>query len=204
MLLVIFTIFSPVEGWHRAAEAGRSAGRFILLHLVPLILIGCAAEGYGMLKWGKRIGDFGAVRDYAQPEVIRYQALWFAVLLAVVVLSAMATRVMGNTFHTRQTFQQTLTLTTIGLGPIFLLRALDALPAMNPWIAWGIAAVLVMAVLYQGVPAVMSPDPAHAIGLYFSTAIVLVMASGVGRLLMVGVLQGRIPGLAEWVFPPVG
>jgi hypothetical protein len=37
--------FDPATAWRLAAEAGRSYLRLIVLHFLPLALIGCVAEG---------------------------------------------------------------------------------------------------------------------------------------------------------------
>jgi uncharacterized membrane protein len=191
MFLVLLMIFDPAGGWGRAAESGRSVMRVLFLHLLPMLLLGCVAEGAGMLRWGKQAGKFGAMKQFVPDEVIRYQACYFVVALVVVLLCAFFIKFLGNTFHARQKFVEALTVSVFGLGPIFLLRLLDALPAMSPWLPWGLGAVLGAALLYQGVPRVMRLDPAHAMGVYVCSALLLVLTSGAGRLLVV-FLQGRM------------
>jgi hypothetical protein len=47
-------------------------------------------------------------------------------------------------------------------------------------------------ILYQGVPRVMLPDPPHAFGLYLVSAILLVLTTGLARLITAWYLQGKI------------
>ena len=188
-------IFDPDSGWGRAAESARSAARVLLLHLLPLLLLGCVAEGYGMMRWGKRAGQFGTMKVFTLEEAMSYQTCQFGVALVVVFLGAIMLRGLANTFHTRQKFTQALTVSVFGLGPVFLMRVCDAFPAVPPLVPWIIGAALTMAILYQGIPRVMRLDPSHALGVYMSSMMVLVLASGIGRLLVVYCLQEKILGL---------
>ena len=192
MFLVFLILFDPANGWRRVAESCRSLARLVFIHLLPLLLIGCVAEGYGIMRWGKRVGDFGATRTYELPQVIGYQACHFVAGLMVVLLSAWVLKVVSNTFQHRQKFIQALAVSVFALGPVFLLRICDAFPMINPWISWGIGAVLVVAFLYQGAPRVMHLDPAHALGVYMSSAVLLVMISGLGRFVVVMFLQSKV------------
>lgn len=195
MFLVLLMIFDAEAGWSRAVESARSTVRVLLLHLFPLLLLGCVAEGFGMMHWGKRAGQFGTMRIFTLEEVVRYQACHFLVGIVIVLLGALVLRGLSNTFHVRQTFLQGLTVSVFGLGPVFLMRVFDAFPSLFPWVAWIIGAALAMGILYQGVPRVMRLDPAHAFGVYMSSAMVLVLASGLGRVLVIYFLQGKVLGL---------
>ena len=194
MFLVFLMIFDPEGGWGRAAESARSTVRVLLLHLVPLLLLGCIAEGLGMMRWGKRVSQFGTLKTFKFEEVLPYEACQFGVGLAVVLLGAVVIRRLANTFHTRQKFTPALAVSVFGLGPVFLMRVFDAFPAIPPLVPWIIGAALTMAVLYQGVPRVMQLDPSHALGVYMSSMMVLVLASGIGRVLVIYFLQGKILG----------
>jgi len=194
MFLVFLMIMDPEAGWGRAAESARSTVRVLLLHLFPLLLLGCVAEGFGMMRWGKRVGQFGTVKTFTLDEVLAYEACHFGVGLIVVLIGAVVLRGLANTFHSRQKFAQALAVSVFGLGPVFLLRVLDAFPAIPPLVPWIIGAALTIGVLYQGVPRVMRLDPAHALGVYMSSMMVLVLASGIGRVLVIYFLQGKILG----------
>ena len=107
----------------------------------------------------------------------------------------MVLRGLGNTFQRRQKFTQSLAVSVFGLGPVFLMRVCDAFPAIHPLVPWIIGAALTMAILYQGIPRVMRLDPSDALGVYMSSMLVLVLASGIGRVLVICFLQGKILGL---------
>jgi len=194
MFLVLLMIFDAEAGWSRAVESARSILRVLLLHLLPLLLLGCVAEGFGMMRWGKRIGPLSATKVFTVDDILRYQACHFVVGIVVVCLGALALRGLGNTFHVRQTFRQALTVCVFGLGPVFLMRVFDAFPGLFPWIAWIIGAALAAGIMYHGVPRVMWLDPAHAFGVYVTSAMVLVLASGLGRVLVIYLLQPKVLG----------
>jgi hypothetical protein len=174
--------FDPATGWRLAAEVGRSWLRLTFLHALPLLLVGCVAEGYGMLRWGRQVGAFGAVKHYAVPDVVRYEAVRFGIALVLVLAVAALVRVLANTFHARNGYRSAFTVAVFGLGPVLLLRIAEAFPAVNPWVSWGVGAVLAAGVLYQGIPRVLHADPAHAIGLYLSSAMLMVLGSGLAQL----------------------
>jgi len=195
MFLIFIMLFDPESGWHKAAHSGRSVLRTLLLHMLPLLLLGCVAEGFGMIQWGKPVGQFGARRPYELAQVIPLQACYFAAGLLMVLICAVILRGMADTFQRRQRFSQALVISVFGLGPVFLMRVADAFPAINPWLSWGIGALLVVALLYQGLPRIFHLDPAHALGVYLSCSVVLVLVSGLVRVLMLMLVQPRL--LAE-------
>lgn len=196
MFLTLLMIFLPEAGWSRAAEASRHAVRVVLLHMLPLILFGCVAEAFGMMKFGKLVGRFNIPKTCSLEQVLQYQACQFVVAVATILLCAYVIRYLGNTFHTRQKFMPAMTVAVFGLGPIFLMRLCDAFPSVNPWLSWGIGAVFTAAIMYQGAPRVMRLDPAHALGFYMSSLLVLVLTSGIARVLVVGILKAKILGVA--------
>jgi hypothetical protein len=99
-----------------------------------------------------------------------------------------------KTFHDRHLFAAALTVSVFSLGPVFLMRVCDAFPAVHPMVSWGIGAVLGVSVLYHGLPRLMAVGAAHAAGVYLASAMLLFMVSGIGRVLVVYYLQGRILG----------
>jgi hypothetical protein len=188
-------IVSPAQGWQRAVEASRSVTRLLLLHLLPMLLLGCVAESYGLTRWGRALSELGTVKVFTLREVLPYQACHFAGGLLAVLISAFVLRGLGNTFHRREKFVPALAASVFGLGPVFLLRVCDAFPAFNPWVSWLIGAVLAAAILYQGVPRLLRLDPAHALGVYLSSILVLVLASALLRMATIMLIQPKLLGV---------
>lgn len=192
MFLILIMLFDPASGWEKAAKSGGSVLRTLFLHLLPMLLLGCLAEGYGMTHWGKRVGELGARKLYEPVSVFYLQACHLVAGLVVVFLCAVVLRALADTFQRRQKFPQLLLVSAFSLGPVFLMRLADAFPVINPWLSWGVGAVLVVAFLYQGLPRVLYLDPAHALGLYMSSSILFVLMAGLSRVVMLMLVQPRL------------
>jgi hypothetical protein len=169
-----------------------------------VLAIGCVAEGYGMMHWGKKVGHYAARRQFDLHQTVQFEACHFASGLITVLLCALLLRQLADTFHRRQTFSLTLLVTVFGLGPVMLARIADAFPAINPWLSWGMGAVLITALLYQGLPRVLNLDPSHALGVYLSASVVFVLISGLNRLFMVMLVQPRLLDLTAGSLRPAG
>ena len=74
---------------------------------------------------------------------------------------------------------------------MFLFRRLDPFAGMNPFIPWAIGIMLSIRVLYDGLPRLLVPDPTHAFGLFLSCSFVLVLATGLVRVVTGLYLQGN-------------
>jgi uncharacterized membrane protein len=115
--------------------------------------------------------------------------------LVVVFVGANMIKSIGETFHGRHTYPQAFTTVAYGLSPLFLLHLLDAFTGVSPWVSWSIGIMLSIAVLYHGVPRMMEPDPSHAFGLFFMSALLLVLVSGLVRFVTAAYLQGKFSKL---------
>ena len=127
------------------------------------------------------------------------EAAQILLLLAAVFFSANVLKSIGETFHGRHTYTQAFTAVAYSLGPLFLLRLLDAFAAVSPWVSWSIGIILSIGVLYQGLPRTMEPDPSHAFGLYLMSALMLVMVTGLVRFVTASDLQGKFPALESLI-----
>jgi hypothetical protein len=192
MFYVFFMFIDSATAWRWAGEAGKSLTRLTVVHLLPLAALGCVAEGYGLMHWGRSVGDYGARQIVPLADVLRYEGARFALALLMVLLVACVLRVVANTFHARNGFLPALTVAVFGCGPIFLLRVADMFSVAPPWLTWAVGAILSAAVLYQGIPRVMRADPTHAMGLYMAGAMLVVMFSGVMQLAVPMLLEEQL------------
>ena len=183
-------IFETYATWERIWRARRGLAFVLLLHLLPTLVLICAAEGYGLHHWG-RARELGPRRFYTLGEVIIFEAAQFILFVIVVLIGARLIKSVGETFHGRHTFTQTFTLVAYGLSPLFLLHLLNAVKDISPWITWAIGIILSIAVLYQGVPRMMEPDPPHAFGLYLMSSLLLLFITGLARFVTAWYLQGK-------------
>jgi hypothetical protein len=72
-------------------------------------------------------------------------------------------------------------------------------PAIIPWVTWGIGIALSIKVLHQGIWFVMQPAPPNAFALYFMSSLLLVAATGLERFVTAWYLVGHIPSAANFV-----
>jgi hypothetical protein len=199
MIKALLLIFEPIATWEGILRARRSLGFILALYLLPLLLVTSAAEGYGLVHWGKWQGDVSRLKTFSPGEAVLVEAGQILLSLVVVFFGANLLKSIGETFHGRHTFSQAFTAIAYSLGPLFLLRLLDAFSGVSPWVSWAIGICLAIAVLYHGVPRIMEPDPAHGFGLYLISALLLVLVSGLARFATAAYLGGKFPVLQTFI-----
>jgi Yip1 domain len=200
MIKVFFLIFEPRVAWEKIALARRNFSFVFCLYLLPLVLVTSAAEGWGLLHWGKWQPRFEKLRaDFTLNDVLCFEAVQTILLLLMVLLGALILLKASQTFYNRSKFIEAFTVMTYGASPLFLTHLMDAGPNVNPWAAWTLGILLAVWILYQGVPLVMQPDPTNAFGLYLSAAIVLILTSGLVRLLTGLYLLGEMDFHHSWL-----
>jgi hypothetical protein len=205
MISALLLIFNPVPTWERIAAARRKWVSVFLGHLLPLLVLSCMVEGFGLAHWGKPYGRPSHLRSFPLMQALVFEIAELVLSLGIVFLGARLIKSLGETFHGRHSFTQTFTATAYGLSPLFLIRMLDALPWASPWLTWSVGIILSAAVLYHGLPRLMLPDPPHALGLYLMSALLLVMVTGILCFLKAWYLQGRFVRLdaliSRWITP---
>lgn len=199
MIKALFFIFEPGTTWIRVAEARRGLGIIFATYLLPMLLLVAVAEGAGMVKWGKWQAGIGQVKKFTVGEAVVYETLSTILMIVAIAVCAHLLKMLGETFHGRHDYRQSFTAIIYGLSPLFLVRLLDALPTVNPWLTWAIGIMLVVAVLYHGVPCVMLPDPPHALGLYFMSSIVVVAVTGAERFATFWCISGYSQPLENFI-----
>jgi len=195
MIKALLLIFEPMATWDRIVRARRSLAFVLVMYLLPLLLLVAAVEGYGLVHWGKWQVEVSRLKKFPVSEAAIVEAGQCLLSLVVVAVGANMIKSIGETFHGRHTYGQAFTTVAYGLAPLFLLRGLDAFSGISPWLSWSVGIVLSIAVLYHGVPRMMQPDPSHAFGLFFMSALLLALVSGLVRLVTASYLQGRFPKL---------
>ncbi len=199
MIKALLLIFEPIATWEGILRARRGTAFVLALYLLPLLVVTSAAEGYGLVHWGKWQPDVSRLKTFSPGEAVLVEAAQILLSFCVVFVCAHLLKSIGETFHGRHTYAQALTAIAYSMGPLFLLRLLDAFARISPWVGWAIGICLTIAVLYQGVPRIMAPDPSHAFGLYLMTALLVVLVSGLVRFATAAYLQGKFPALQSLI-----
>lgn len=193
-------LIRPVSTWNGITENNRSVAMVLLIFLLPLLLLTSVLEGYGLVHFGKyQSVPMSVLKKYTVQEAVVFETGHTMLLAAAVFIIATAARAFSQTFHTRNNFQQAFNAVAYGFAPLLSLRLLDGLSSINGWVAWGIGLALTLAVLYHGLPCILRPDPPHAFGLYFNTCVTVIVATGLLRLVVVYLWEGRLKGLSELI-----
>ncbi|MCX6926783.1 MAG: YIP1 family protein [Verrucomicrobia bacterium] len=208
MIKALLLIFDPIVTWEGIVLARRSMGSILVIYLSPLLLITSAAEGYGLVKWGKWQDEIGRLKKFPIQEAAAVEVAQILLSLVVVFAGAKMLKSLGDTFHGRHAYSQAFATVAYSLSPLFTLRLLDAFAGVSPWVTWSIGMILSAAVLYHGVPRMIEPDPSHAFGLYIMSALLLALVTGMVRFVTAAYLVGRFPKLQaiisavapRWIF----
>jgi hypothetical protein len=195
MIKALLLIFEPIATWEGIYRARRSMTFILAIYLLPLLLLVAVGEGYGLVHWGKWQSNFPHLKKFSVHEAVVVESAQFLLSLLVIFTGAAMIKSLGETFRGRHTYTQTFTAVAYGLSPFFVLRLLDAASGINPWVGWSIGILLSIATLYYGVPRMMEPDPAHAIGLFFMSALLLMLVTGLARFLTDAYLRGKFSTL---------
>jgi hypothetical protein len=199
MIKVFFLIFEPSVAWEKIAQARRGFTYITVVHLLPLILAGTALETWGLHRHGKWQARFQLYKQFSTEEILNFEIIQFILLFAVVFVSALLVYKISQTFQDRLSFLKAFTTAAYGFSPLFLLHFLDASASMHPAVPWLIGIGMVIWILYQGIPRVMQPDPTHAFGVYLSAMIVVVLTSGLARMITGMYLLGYMDLQHSWL-----
>jgi hypothetical protein len=197
MIKALLLVLEPIAAWDRIVRAQRSLGFIFSAQLLPLLVVTSLAEAYGLIHWGKWRSDVTHLKKFSIPEATVFELGQLVLTLAVVFFGAKLVKSLGETFHGRHTYNQAFTVVAYGLSPLFLLRIFDGFRSVSPWITWGIGVLLSVAVLYHGLPRVMLPDPSHAFGLFLSSVLLLIIATGLARFVTAWYLLGKFETLEQ-------
>jgi hypothetical protein len=195
MIKALMLIFDTGPTWERIFQAQRRVAFILVFFLFPLLVLTCAAEGYGLVHWGKYRGEVPKMKSFSMSQAAAFEVWQILFWLLIIFTSAVVVKSACGTFHGRHNFTSAFTAVAYGLSPLFLFHVLDAFRGISPWVSWGIGIVLSVAVLYHGVPRMMEPDPPHAFGAYLVSALTVTLATGLLRFITAWYLQGKFPKL---------
>ena len=147
MIKALFLIFEPEATWNRVALAKRGIGFTVGLYLLPMLLIVGGVEVFGLVKWGRWQPALGHIHKFSVKEALIYETAEILLMGVCILAGAHLIRALGDTFHVRHTYANTLTVVIYGLSPVFLLRLLDVCPTINLWMPWAVGIMLSIKIL---------------------------------------------------------
>ena len=192
MIKAFFLMFEGGPAWDRIVQARRSFLFIFFVHLLPMLLIVGGVEWYGLTHWGKWQPPIRDFKVFSPREATIFEVVQLLTSIIAVLLCTRLLEIIAKTFHGRGTWTQAFTTVVFGLSPMYLLRLLDVSRSMSPYAPWLLGIGVTTWILYQGMPRIMLPDPTHAFGLYLSSIIVLILGTGMFRVLTALYLEGRV------------
>jgi Yip1 domain len=193
MIKALLLILDADRTWEKIQQNQPTITSIFFTYLLPVLLLGTGVEIWGMMELGYDKGTIVERRvKLDQNMAIKYGGAQLILGLLTSVVGAFLFKKVTEGFHTRHNFKETFATLAYSLGPIYLLRMLDALPGVNTWLCWAVGALLGVAVLYRGVPRVLRPDPSNAMGVYLTCSFLFLAITGLAHYVAQLVLQEKL------------
>jgi hypothetical protein len=192
MIRAFQLLISPAATWEKIAEGRHSVIFILATFILPLLLLVSVCEGFGLTHWGRQQNEFGRPTKINLSSAVVYEASQAVIGIVVIFLAAFLVKIIGETFHGRHKFEEAYAVVAYGLSPFFLVRLFDTFSIVPWWLTWPVGVLLALSTLYYGIPHVMRPDPAHALGLYFISALTLMIITGLARYVGHLILQHQL------------
>ena len=182
MLKALLLIFDPANSWEKIETAKPSVAHVFFTYVLPIMLLSFAVEGWLLTQLGAQRGRIEErVVHVSRDVIIRYEVTQFVLGLVVVFVGSFLLQKLSQGFHRRHTYLECFSTLGYSLGPYFLCRMLDGIPALHTWLAWGIGAVLAVSLFYRGLPRLIRPDPSNALGVYLMCSMLILVLTGVAH-----------------------
>jgi Yip1-like protein len=178
MITALMLIFEPVDTWEKIVQTNRSAVTVFFLHLLPMMVLSLGFEAFALIQWGETRSLSGELLPVPHQAAQNYCLAHFVFLLVVIFLGARILQKLAQSFHSAHTYSQCFITLAYSLSPLFLGHVLDAWYFVDTWVCWGLGATLSVAVLYQGLPRIMKPDPSVALGIYIVSSVLILILAG--------------------------
>jgi hypothetical protein len=192
MIRGLLLILDAGGSWVKIAQAQRGYAFIFLVHLLPLMVVAFGVEAFAMTRLGEGRTITHDMISVSQPAAVRFAIASIALNLGVILFGALLVRHIARSFHNFINYLTCFCMLAYTLSPLYLAHLLDALPGLNTWLCFGIGMFLSLAVLYLGIPNVMRPDPAKAMGIYLIISVMLIVLCGLAHFLAIQILHDRL------------
>ena len=192
MIRALKLIFIPAQEWEKIANSNVNYWKVIFLFLLPLMALASAVDGYCLVHFGQKVGEFGLIRRVAQDLAIRYEGAYLGLTLVSILLGARFIQTVCVSFHVPANFLLCFATIAYGMSPILLAHMLDGIPIVNTWICWAIGIAVSWSILYHGVALMLKPEQTKGFGLYIFSIVFLLVLSGLTHFIALQVLEGRL------------
>jgi hypothetical protein len=184
--------FTPAREWEKIGNETRGVIWVLCLYLLPLMAISGFVEGEALMKWGDRRGEFGELVRQSIEVVLRYEAVSLGIVLLVAFIGSSLVLTVSRSFQVNVEYWQCFAAVGYSLGPLILVKILDAFPGINTWLCWGIGMAMVASMLYHGVALCIKPDQTKGFGIFTFSVVFIGLLSGLGHFISNLVLHGKL------------
>jgi hypothetical protein len=191
MIRSVLILVVPIKGWQTISDQSWNVLLVFFASVAPILLAGCALEGWAMNTFGAQKGGLGRIIFLDPSKVMTLELIQCALGVALLFLGSKMILWICSSFHEETTYKQAFNLTAYGLTPVFWMRFLDAFPMVPSWFCWGMGAVGITYVLYHGVALILQPNTSIGFGLYLVTCFTLIALSGMAHFLAQGFAYGN-------------
>ncbi|HEY6226985.1 MAG TPA: YIP1 family protein [Verrucomicrobiae bacterium] len=191
MIRAFQMIFSPEGTWPKIAEKNRHMIFILFLSTLPLMVSCLALEGFGIDRLGESMSEFGRV-NVERTLICKYLLTHLAADLIFLFLGAYFLMGVARSFHSNASYSLLFSTLAIASSPIFLMHALDGIPAIHTWLCWGIGFGLSIRALYHAVAVNIRPEQTKGFGLYIISVFIVGFLSGLGHFISMAILHGKM------------
>ena len=192
MIRAFHLLFAPFQAWERITLARRGMVWVLLTYLFPMLICATAFEGYSLMRWGEKRGEFDNRVKISEETAIRYSVAQLVLLSGSIFVGAKVLEWITHSFNVDTSYRQCFSLMAYGFTPIILARFLDALPAMNTWACWLLGVLVASSLFYHGVGLMLRPEQTKGFGLYLVSLIVAIASSGCSHFVALSILHGKV------------
>lgn len=192
MITLFKLLVSPFDTWNAIVTAERGMWRAWFGHVLPLTLVCCAFEAWAMHRWGTSTGVGGGIKLVPLDLAVRYGVAQVAGLSLAVFVGAFLLQRVDKAFHVNVAYRDCFVLVAYALSPVYAARLLDAIPQVPTWLAWGGGVLLMLGILYNGLPKALRIEAYGAFGMYLIAVLVLLPLTAMAHGIAVFLLRGDL------------
>src|SRR6185437_12705679 len=96
MIKALMLVLDPGASWDSIVLRKRSWLSILVIYLLPLWLIGCVAEFYGLFHWGKPRGFVSELKTLPNSEALIFEIIQLGLFAVLVFVGARLILSLGN------------------------------------------------------------------------------------------------------------
>jgi hypothetical protein len=182
MISALYLMFDAQGTWEKIVREERRVRSILSFYLLPLALLSVVPEWFFLTHWGWASPYTGKGTPLSGSLALRYEGILLAGSVAMVFLAAWFIQMACKAANGVGDYRWSFRFAAYALGPILALRTLNGIPGLDPWLVLGAGVFLSLGVFYRGIPRVLRPAPAQALGLFIVVCFVIISLASVNRL----------------------